>query len=406
MIRALLLQQDLLKSETILVTAPSNAAVANVAFKFYQDCRSDYRSFQEVVVFGENCDASVRFLNPKIRGERFRTLNEKFQEACEKNPSQCDTLRDLFCQELVSWLHLPQDQDWSIAELTQFCPYIDMESPKGREFYASILSESKVVFSTLNSSGSNQLRNNVRVRTLLLDEGGQCPEAEFYIAATFPGVERIIIMGDPKQLPATVIDPECKAAGYGESWLGNVFRLLPENVHLLNTQYRMDPQILAFPNKEFYSGRILSGNNVYSRSPLVGKPFLFVDTKRRGREEKDGFSWMNTYELTVIKSLIFTDEDIVRVLKDSLDMVRIIIITPYKSQAKLLREKIPKSRQYQLEVATVDSFQGQEADIVIMSTVRTHRTGFVDDEQRLNVDLTRAKRILRVVGDAEFFLSL
>ena len=281
-----------------------------------------------------------------------------------------------------------------------------MDSGGGRSLYSRLLTDSKVAFSTLNGSGSSQLLKNLRVGTIFLDEGGQCTEAEFYIAATFPRVSRVVVMGDPKQLPSTVIDQKCKQAGYGRSWLGNILRLRPNKVHLLNTQYRMDPRILQFPNRRFYDDRILSGNSVLSRSQDVESPFLFIDVNRTGSEEKDGFSWTNIYEVAVIKSLLFTDRDIQAFYESSDIPVRIIVITPYKAQVKLLQRAISVPHNCVIEIATVDSFQGQEADIVILSTVRTHAVGFVDDSHRLNVALTRAKRILRVVGDADFFLML
>jgi hypothetical protein len=104
----------------------------------------------------------------------------------------------------------------------------------------------------------------------------------------------------------------------------------------------------------------------------------------------------------VVKSILHKDADI-SMLRESQD-TRTIIITPYRAQVCLLSEQFKGVRG--VEVATVDSFQGQEADIVILSTVRTKHLGFVDDSQRLNVALTRAKRVLRVVGSVDFFFSL
>jgi len=252
------------------------------------------------------------------------------------------------------------------------------------------------------------LTRNLKVNTLMLDEGGQTPEAEFFIATQFPGVAKIVVVGDPMQLPATVIALDCKKCGYGTSWLEIVYKFQPEKVHLLDTQYRMDPKILRFPNRTFYRDRIISGDNVHSREPFVAKPFLFIDTSRRGSEEREAFSWKNAYEVVVIQSLLFHDPDIQRLAQKGRKdpwPVRIIVITPYSGQVKLLKETLACPRGCVLDVATVDSFQGQEADILILSTVRTRKIGFVDDRQRLNVALTRAKRVLRVVGDASFFGS-
>ena len=211
------------------------------------------------------------------------------------------------------------------------------------------------------------------------------------------------MVGDPKQLPPCVIDQRCSKFGYGISWLKRTYDHQPGKVHLLDTQYRMDKAILAFPNRQFYRSQIRSGDNVIGREPYVSKTIQFVDTNGRGREEKNEFSWQNEYEAVVVKSLLNTDEDIIKLREYSPD-TRIIIITPYRAQVALLTRQLKKTRG--VEVATVDSFQGQEADIVILSTVRVKYPGFVDDSQRLNVALTRAKRVLRVVGDLSFFLSI
>lgn len=106
----------------------------------------------------------------------------------------------------------------------------------------------------------------------------------------------------------------------------------------------------------------------------------------------------------MITSLLYQDADIMAALKAN-PKARILIITPYKAQVKLLNESVltKKGRQRSIEVSTVDAFQGQEADIVVLSMVRTQRVGFIDDQCRINVAMTRAKRILRVVGDLQFF---
>lgn len=166
---------------------------------------------------------------------------------------------------------------------------------------------------------------------------------------------------------------------------------------------------MAFPNATFYNDRINSGESVHGRTPYVEFPFLFMDTDGKGHEELDDFSYRNVYEVTVVKNLLFQDPDIVRLIESSVEKCRVIVISPYKAQVALLREHMAKllaGSKCEIEIATVDSFQGQEGDIVIMCTVRTHRAGFIDDAQRVNVSVTRAKRILRVVGDARFFESL
>ena len=184
----------------------------------------------------------------------------------------------------------------------------------------------------------------------------------------------------------------------------------PEKVHLLDTQCRMDAKLLEFPNMEFYGGRIKTAESVKNRSLHVANSFQLVSTSGCASEAKNKFSWCNDYEATVIKSLLKHDEDILCVLKSAeangLD-ARVIVITPCEAQVACLRRKLQKIKWVQAhDISTVDSFQGQEGDIVLVSTVRTKSVGFIDDANRLCVALTRAKRVLRVVGDVEFYNSI
>ena len=328
------------KMERLLVTAPSNAAVANVASKLV--ATGGYKE-GEIVVYGRNCDPSVLFLSPSQRGEALKNQSE-----------------------------------------------------------LQLLSSAKVVLCTVNAAGSSFLRRARGIDTVLMDEAGQVTEAEFCIATNFPGVRRIIVVGDPQQLSPTVISRACSDGGYANSWMAKV---QPSFVHLLDTQYRMDPEILAFPNKHFYRNRIKCGPTVFCREPFVERPFLFVDTSNLGYEERDSFSFRNVYECCVVKYVLRNDKDIVRVTSASQD-ARVLVIAPYLSQVKLLKQSLRNLRKMNVTVATVDSFQGQEADIVLVCTVRTKGVGFVGNKRRLNVALTRASRVSRVIGDASFFGTL
>ena len=211
----------------LLVLAPSNAAVANIAMKAWM---TGHFSLENLLVFGDNADESVHFLNPIFRGEHFSKVCKDFSELSKFS-------KDNIRRGLCDWLHM--ESDATISYLSQFCPYIDRSIREGREFYGRLISKAKIVFSTLNSSGSALPRNFADVRTILLDEAGQCSEADFYIAASFPGVQRMVTVGDPNQLPATVVHLACRRAGLGTSWLENVLSNFRHKVHVLDTQYRM-----------------------------------------------------------------------------------------------------------------------------------------------------------------------
>ena len=404
------------EQNSVIVVAPSNAAVANVALKLYE---TGLVPFGQMIVFGNNCHESVRFLPPKFRSEKYSDFLHDCRIAQTEQKRKQPALVRKLTGDLTKWLHLPQtdDQEWTLPDIARQCPRMPMGSfADEMKFISGMLSEADVVLCTLNSAGSGLVQTALSKKgkahpfhTLMLDEGGQCTEAEFFIATTFPGIKRIVVMGDPKQLRPTVIAPQCEVNGFGNSFLLQVYKKDVHCLHLLDTQYRMDPIILRFPNQQFYGGRIKNGENVHHREPPVENPFLFHDTDGKGQETKVGLSWQNQYEVSVINDILRSDVDIIRLIQTGIDgETKVIVITPYKSQMTLLQEKVqlPPGSKARIIVNTVDAFQGQEGDVVIVSTVRTNKPGFVDNPERLNVALTRAKRVLRVVGEHRFFQKL
>jgi len=416
---------------SVIVVAPSNAAVANVALKLYE---TGLVPFCRMIVFGNNCHESVHFLSPIHRSRKYTQFQEAHDKQLHASPGEEPTPRQIakakkLLNDVVAWLHLPEKTEngkaWTNIDVQAQCPVLPMIedgslTKTGQAILSGLLYKADVVFSTLNSAGSFTLQSAMYkdgtkdcdkrpTETLMLDEGGQCTEAEFFIATTFPGIKRVVVMGDPKQLKPTVISPKCADNGFGESFLGRVYNRDERNLHLLDTQYRMDPMILRFPNTQFYGGEILNGENVYDRQPKVENPFLLVDTGLKGQEEQIALSWRNQYEVSVVNFLLNSDEDIKRLLQTGVNgETSVIIITPYKGQMELLLERVelPKGSKASIAINTVDAFQGQEGDVVILSTVRTKRAGFVNDAERINVALTRAKRVLRVVGEFSFFRQL
>jgi superfamily I DNA and/or RNA helicase len=128
---------------------------------------------------------------------------------------------------------------------------------------------------------------------LILGEAGQCPESDFYIATEFAGVKHIVVVGDPRKLPATVFDQGCQEAGYRASFLSQPLKFPPVKMQLLNTQYRMDPSIPCPSNKSFYGNRIVLAESVYHHAPLPDTPFLFVVTVGTAEETKHYLSAIN-----------------------------------------------------------------------------------------------------------------
>jgi ATP-dependent RNA/DNA helicase IGHMBP2 len=226
-------------------------------------------------------------------------------------------------------------------------------------------------------------RKNELFDILIIDEAGQLIEPLAW--TIFPLAERIVLAGDPFQLPPTILSKEAEKQGLGISILERIYPLC-ESVFLLDVQYRMPPEVIAFSNSYFYQ------NKVQSHKKSSVDSICFYDTAGTGFEEEsgeDGGSLMNSGEVQLVESILKQ----IQTTKD------IVIITPYSGQVKLLSELIDLN----VKISTIDSYQGQEADVLILSLVRSNdanEIGFLKDYRRMNVALTRAKKQLFVIGDS------
>ncbi|KAA8522497.1 hypothetical protein F0562_013142 [Nyssa sinensis] len=280
---------------------------------------------------------------------------------------------------------------------------------------ASFANEAEIVFTTVSSSGRKLFsRLTHGFDMVVIDEAAQASE----VAALPPlslGAARCVLVGDPQQLPATVIS---KAAGtllYSRS-LFERFQLAGCPTMLLSVQYRMHPQIRDFPSRFFYEGRLTDSESVtnlpdetYYKDPLL-RPYMFYDITH-GRESHRGgsLSYQNTHEAQFCLRLY---EHLQKTLKSlGTGKSSVGIITPYKLQLKCLQrefEDVLNSEEGKdVYINTVDAFQGQERDVIIMSCVRAsnHGVGFVADIRRMNVALTRARRALWVMGNANALMQ-
>ncbi|KAJ7959043.1 p-loop containing nucleoside triphosphate hydrolase superfamily protein [Quillaja saponaria] len=275
---------------------------------------------------------------------------------------------------------------------------------------ASFANEAEIVFTTVSSSGRKLFsRLTHGFDMVVIDEAAQASEVAVLPPLSL-GAARCVLVGDPQQLPATVIS---KAAGtllYSRS-LFERFQQAGCPTMLLSVQYRMHPQIRDFPSRHFYQGRLTDSESVsnlpdevYHKDPLL-RPYTFYDITH-GRESHRGgsVSYQNVYEAQICLRLY---EHLQKTSKSlGVGKISVGIITPYKLQLKCLQrefEDVLKSEEGKdLYINTVDAFQGQERDVIIMSCVRasSHGVGFVADIRRMNVALTRARRALWVMGNA------
>ncbi|XP_071741756.1 probable helicase MAGATAMA 3 [Rutidosis leptorrhynchoides] len=275
---------------------------------------------------------------------------------------------------------------------------------------ASFANEAEVVFTTVSSSGRKLFsRLTHGFDMVVIDEAAQASEVGVLPPLAL-GAARCVLVGDPQQLPATVIS---KAAGtllYSRS-LFERFQQAGCPTMLLSVQYRMHPQIREFPSRYFYQGRLTDSESIanlpdelYYKDPML-KPYMFYDIIH-GRESHRGgsVSYQNIHEAQFCLRLYQHLQKSVKSL--GIAKVSVGIITPYKLQLKCIQrefDEILKSEEGKdLYINTVDAFQGQERDVIIMSCVRAsnHGVGFVADIRRMNVALTRARRALWVMGNA------
>ncbi|CAK7209317.1 DEAD-box type RNA helicase [Sporothrix curviconia] len=287
---------------------------------------------------------------------------------------------------------------------------------KRRQVQQKILNEAHVLCATLSGSGHEVFKNlNVEFETVIIDEAAQCVELSALIPLKY-GCAKCILVGDPKQLPPTVLSQSAARYGYDQSLFVRMQRNRPKDVHLLDTQYRMHPEISLFPSQQFYDARLIDGDGMAklrwqpwhgdnSSTSLLG-PYRFFDVEGVQARGARGQSLVNDNEIRVAlqlyKRFLGTFGSGSKAFTG-----KIGIITPYKAQLFALRQRF--ADQYgpgvldTVEFNTTDAFQGRECDVIIFSCVRASPTGgigFMTDIRRMNVGLTRAKSSLWILGDS------
>ena len=282
---------------------------------------------------------------------------------------------------------------------------------------ADIFGQVRVIASTLVGAG-NKLLDGKRFSTLFIDEAAQALEAACWIPIR--RASRIIFAGDHCQLPPTVKSLEALKGGLGKTLMERIVENKPECVSLLEVQYRMNDEIMQFSSDYFYHGKMRSAPEVAHRLIHEGDaPILWFDTSEieLGEDEKDNFKEqfvgetfgrVNKGEADLTISLLqiyFQRIGKQRILDDRIDVG---IISPYRAQVQYLKRLIKKRTFFKpfrhlISVNTVDGFQGQERDVILISLVRANdkgQIGFLRDLRRMNVAMTRARMKLFILGDA------
>lgn len=345
------------------------------------------------------------------------------------NPTRVNDKMLSFTYERRFEAHPDYPQLWSIRkairELRQQRKHADswhqkMDRLKSRatelelRIRSSLFGEARVIASTLTGA-ANRVLEGEKYSTLFIDEAAQALEAACWIAIRKAG--RVILAGDHWQLPPTVKSIMALKGGLGKTLMERIVENKPETVTLLKMQYRMNEQIMKFSSEWFYHGMVESAPTVSHRGILdYDTPMMWIDTAEcDGKEEFVGenFGRINRAEAELtLQTLQQYLEKIgkQRILEESIDVG---IISPYRAQVQLLRKELRKReffRPYRhlLTVNTVDGFQGQERDIILISLVRSNDggdIGFLRDLRRMNVAITRARMKLIILGSSETMTS-
>ncbi|XVE85520.1 hypothetical protein DITRI_Ditri17bG0097300 [Diplodiscus trichospermus] len=266
-----------------------------------------------------------------------------------------------------------------------------------------------LLFSTASSSYNLCKFEMKPLNVLVIDEAAQLKECESAIPLQLLGIAHCILVGDERQLPATVLSNVSDEAGFGRS-LFQRLSTLGHSKHLLNIQYRMHPSISYFPNAMFYHNQIVDAARVKHKSyekhylpwPMFG-PYSFINVSGREELADVGHSHRNMVEVDFVQRLVQT---LFKAWDGSRDKLSVGIISPYAAQVAAIQKKLGRKYKnldgFTVKVKSVDGFQGGEEDIIIISTVRSNSSGaigFVANPQRTNVALTRARHSLWIVGN-------
>lgn len=290
-----------------------------------------------------------------------------------------------------------------------------------------ILSSAQAITCTLVGA-AHPLLEKRKFQTCIIDEAAQALEPACWIAIA--KCSRVVLSGDPFQLPPTVKNLEAARQGLSTTLIERCLEILPEQVSLLTVQYRMHQVIMGFSNQYFYNGALtadvsVASRELYSPDELPAETGVtFIDTAGCGYEERlqesPGALHRNPSRFNAEEAMLVREHlrllmlrygyavDGPATLPEGLPSIG--VLSPYREQVNYLETLFREDTQLSplltaglLSVNTIDGFQGQERDVIYISLVRSndkHEIGFLQDYRRMNVAMTRARMVLVVIGDS------
>uniref|UniRef100_A0A670KJR7 Senataxin n=1 Tax=Podarcis muralis TaxID=64176 RepID=A0A670KJR7_PODMU len=410
----------------VLLCAPSNAAVDDLMKKIIlmfkgkcQDSSSPLGNCGDINLVRLGQENSIsrdvwKFsLDAQVDHEISKAALGRHQDICRRK-EDLDRQLDIICRQRA----IAKTQ--SVFFKMKFLALIFQDCGRSQgDLKANIILKSHIICCTLSTSGNSMLASAFRrqgcdpLSCVIVDEAAQSCEMETLIPLTH-GCKKLVLVGDPKQLPPTVRSMRAEEYGYGQSLMERLCRQLDAQLQnkvidrlpvlRLTTQYRMHPEICLFPSNYVYNCALKTDmrteENRFSKDwPFL--PYLLFDVLD-AHEIRETDSFVNLQEVKLVVELI----TLITKTKKSISYRNIGIITPYSAQKRRilleLEKEFGREEKGVAEVDTVDGFQGREKDCIIVSCVRAQSTqgsiGFLKSLQRLNVTLTRAKYSLFILG--------
>ncbi len=385
-----IIRQTAVRGLSVLATAPSNIAVDNMLEKLLD-------TGLRVVRLGH----PARTLEPL----RHATLLAQMEEHPDREVIR---LMDEDRERLVVLRHRRQsrgatglDEDRQIKK--EIKSLWKEAQALEKALAKRIIQRAQVVLSTHGGIGKNL--SNEHFDLVCLDEASQSTEPLSWVPILL--AQKVVLAGDPLQLPPTIYSKEAAEAGLKTTLMERLQPDLPDNLQtLLRVQYRMNETIMGFSSQRFYEGKLMADDSVRDHraiglphvqpTELTESALVFVDMAGTGSQE----TWNELLDSREnegegrLAARLWEDLEAAGIKKEWT-----AVITPYGAQARLLRGILPKG----LEIGTVDGFQGREKEVVIVSLVRSNdkgEVGFLSDTRRMNVAMTRARRLLIVIGDS------
>lgn len=387
-----LIRQD---NKQILVVAPSNTAVDLLSEKLSEE--------------GLNV---LRVGNPARVSERLSslTLDSRMTEHAsmkeiKRLKKQANEFRDMAHKYKRNFGKAEREQRKALFDEARNI----MKSVENTEQYImdDLMAKAQVITATLVGANHYTVRK-LKYHTIVIDEAGQALEPACWIPIL--KAQKVVLAGDHCQLSPTVKSDEAARNGLSTTLLEKCIALHPEAVVLLEEQYRMHEMIMGYSSAVFYADKLKAHASVAAHTLFPDDmPLSFVDTAGCGFDEKtEGTSTTNPEEAAFLFKHLRQFVTGLHTHYQPQQFPSIAIISPYKQQINILKEQllsVPELQAYgdRISVNTIDSFQGQERDIVYISMTRSNndnKIGFLSDVRRMNVAMTRARKKLVIIGDS------